>query len=175
MPVGGLDGILCFVLFLLFVMLIAFATMVFGGLLISGVSLPVLYVLPAVRRQFVSLTEKIWDDRVDSLADWRFVAVYVIAIHVYGFTAFFTTARLARALPDRTGPVLGPVDPVLMGAAVGIIAGGILLGISRTVTRSRLRAGGEWVVFLGLISVLVVVAFVAVPMLVSWLLGLALQ
>lgn len=109
---------------------------------------------------------------MDSLVDRRFFVVYVLAIHVYGFTAISVTGRLARALPDRTGPVLGPVDPVPVVTAVGIIAGGILLGASRT-TRSRLRAGGEWVVFLGLISGLIVVAFVVVPSIVRWIFDLA--
>lgn len=174
-PCGDGAGTVSYWRWLVFVMLVAFVSMIFGGLLTAEVSLPVLYVLPTVRRQFVAVTEKIWDDQVDSVVDRRFIGAYVLAIHIYGFTTFSTAVRLARALPDRTAPVLEPVDPVPVVAAVGIIAGGVPLGVSRTMTRSRLRACGEWGAFLGPISVLVVVAFVVVPMIVGWLFNLALQ
>lgn len=155
MGVQELVSILQFFLFLLVVVFIVLAVMFVGGLLVACVSIPSLVVLPTVRRQFVTLTEKTIGVRPDSVTSWRFVSVYLVFVYVYGFTLLLAPPMIAES-----GTTYGwlPVAAVLT-----LLVGGILRIVRPAVTKPRLRAVGEWTVFLCLLSGLVLAAAFVVP------------
>ena len=163
MGLQGLVGILQFFLFLVIAILIILAVMFIGGLLVTCVSIPALFVLPTVRRHFVTLTEKTSGVRPNSITNWRFVGAYLLFVYVYGFALLLTPPMIAEY-----GTTYGwfPVAAVLTLLGVGT-----LLVVRPTVTRLRLRAVSEWTVFLCLLAGLVIAAAFVVPYLLFDILG----
>ncbi|WP_224268874.1 hypothetical protein [Haloprofundus salinisoli] len=158
--VGGLG----FFLFFLVVALLVFAVILLGGVVITSVSMPVLYVLPTVRYRFVSLTERVSGREVNSLFDWRFVSVYVLAVASFGVGLVFAAVVFAvtvGTLVDISPSVQSTRNSLVLGA-VSVVAV-VLAILSHAVTTRGLRAVVEWMVFLCFAAVLTVLSVSVVP------------
>lgn len=154
----------------LFIGLTVLAVMAFGGLLVACVSFPTLFALPTIRQQLVTLTEKVFSVRLESIINWRFIVIYVVFIEAYGMTLFTTSAMLAESLRVTYWPVpqslAGRVAAV---AAIVFVGAGFVLVLHRTIG-VKFRTVGEWVIFLCFITVLAVVAAYVVLGLITILL-----
>lgn len=161
MQFGGSLGVSWFFLFLLAVLLIVILVMLIGSVVVAAISLSLLLVLPAVRHQFVALTEQLTDTEVNSLTNRKFVAVYEFVVLAYGITLLVTGAALANNIGTIRSlvPVSGTM--FLATGTVGVV--GLLLVGVRYLTGARWRTLAEWIVFLSSVAVLTVVAAFAVP------------
>lgn len=165
-------GILKFALLLLVAVLVVFVVMFVGAMLVTAVSLSALLVLPTVRGHFVTLTERTGSVRPESMVSWRFVGVHFAFVFAYGFTLLVTSAALAETFPTVERFVPEGRDGILSAfAVVALVEIGGLVAVRRVVTSPRLRAVGEWAVFLCLVTVLVFVAAVVVPILLFTIFG----
>jgi hypothetical protein len=166
---GGLVGLLQLALVFLVVVVIVFAVMLFGGLLVAAVSLPALWLLPAVRRQFVGFTGRAWGTEVESLTECRFVTVYVFLVETVGVALVLSGAATAEFLGSSGRPVPGQyvaLAGLAVAALFGVVGVGLVSAVRGEVTRAQLRVAGEWAAFLAYYAGLVVVAFFTVPWLV---------
>lgn len=167
MPFEGVSGLVWLILFFVAVLLIALTVTVIGGVLVALVSLPLLYLLPTVRDHLITLAEEVFSVQIDSLGNWRFITTYVLFIEFYGFSLLILFASLIESLPavaERIPP--GAVDLPPLLALGGLLGAGLFLGIHRAASKDWFRAVVEWMVFLGLLAVLTVIAALTVPSLI---------
>lgn len=179
--VGFISFVLFVLLFVLAIALVAFLVTFVGGLLVVSASLPVLVVLPSVRRVFVGLTERLTGGSVDSLTNRWFLVVYTLCVESYGFVfviclfAFVDTywpliESTERWFASATAAGLYGILAVVAVAMFGLFA----LVSTRTVSLSSLRATGEWAVYLIVFHVLTLVTAFGFPIVfvhaVDWVL-----
>lgn len=172
MALESLLGILELVLLWLAVVAIVFFVIFVGGVLVAAVSLPTTVVLPTVRRHLLTLTESVTGVRPDSITDWRFAGVYFVFVYAYGLSLILGSAWLAETLP-AIGRLLSAGEAgvsslfaVVALTAVAFAVVAAFLVVRTVVANVRLRAVGEWAVFLALVAGLTAVAAFVVP----WLL-----
>ncbi|WP_135826052.1 hypothetical protein [Halorussus ruber] len=172
MSLESLLVLLELVLVWLAVVAIVFGVIFVGGALVAAVSLPVTLVLPTVRCHLLALTENVTGVRPDSLTDWRFLGAYFVFVYAYGLSLLLGSAWFAESLPatgrllSAGGVGMNSTFAVVELAAVALAVVAALLVVRPVVANVRLRAVGEWTLFLVLVAGLTAAAAFVVP----WLL-----
>lgn len=151
----GIVGLVVYLLVLAVLsLLVVFGVAFVGAGLAAAVTLPLLSVLPVVRRGFLALTERLTGRRPASVTERRFLAVYAGCIVLYGGLIVALPALVAAAaadygvlVPRGTPPwvAIGAVVLALCVVGIAAVAGGVA-------TRGRLRAVGEWALFACLVT-----------------------
>lgn len=166
MVLDELLTVLGLLLLVLVVVLVTTAIVLVGGALVAAVSYPLLFVLPTVRRGILGITGNA-RRRPGSVVDPWLFAVHTLFVYVYGLTVLAVGATAAELVAAYGWPF--PVDPTDLLPVVGVttaVVAAVAVVVRGTVTRGRLRAAAEWVLFLLLVAVLTAVAVVVVPGLV---------
>jgi len=160
----ALGGLFWLILFFLVVFLIALFVLAIGAVAVALVSMPLLAVLPTVRVGFLSAAASLSGSPADSVTDpWPF-AVYVVAVDSYGLAVLLVVVTVANGLglfePSSSPDVGAVLYGLLIAAALALV--GVVAGL-RLLSLGRVRALGEWAVFLVVVAALTLVASFVVP------------
>jgi len=158
---GGLLGLA--VLFLV-VLLIVSLVLAIGAIAVALASMPLLAVLPSVRSGFLSAAASLSGSPVDSVTNPWPLAVYVVAVDSYGLAVLLVAVTAVNGIglfdPSSSPDVGAVLYGLLIAAALAVVV--VVAGL-RLLSLGRVRALGEWAVFLVVVAALTLVASFVVP------------
>ncbi|WP_348611789.1 hypothetical protein [Halobaculum rarum] len=164
MQLDALGGLLGLALVFLVVILIVSLVLAIGAIAVALVSLPLLTVLPTVRSGFLSAATSLSGTPADSVTEPWPLAVYVVGVDSYGLAVLLVVVIAVNGIglfePSSSPDVGAVLYGLLIAATLAVVV--IVAGL-RLLSLGRIRALGEWAVFLVVVAALTLVASFVVP------------